>query len=296
MNLKHFTTFLALCQEKSFTKTAAALGMAQSGVTTHIKLLEQELGVRLFERIGKSVALTAEGEWLIPHARKMLALSEEISRLYQHSGRLTIGVTESIANYLFGDILKEYTALYPDTEIFLKILGSQDYCQMLTCGEIDLAIALGPPVKSKSIQVLHKRKENIILIASSTHELSGKGHITPRELSAYPLLLPPPDCPYRILFEQQMHAEGIRPKIALETDSVSVIKESSLCGIGLGLLPEFTVRKELIYHMAEKLHYAWPKKAAGGALSMYTQILIHPDKWLSPDLERFLEVAGKHFI
>ena len=120
MNLKHLTTFLTLCKEKSFTRTAAILDLAQSGVTTHIKLLEKELGVRLFDRIGKTVSLTPEGQTLIPHARKMLALSEEISRLYQQSGRLTIGVTESVANYLFGDILKEYSVLYPDTEIFLK--------------------------------------------------------------------------------------------------------------------------------------------------------------------------------
>lgn len=118
MNLKHLDTFQTLCRERSFTRTAAVLGMAQSGVTAHIKLLEEELGVRLFERMGKTVSLTQEGQILIPYARKMLALSEEIHRLYQHSGRLTIGVAESVANYLFGDILKEYSVLYPDTEIF----------------------------------------------------------------------------------------------------------------------------------------------------------------------------------
>ena len=287
MNLKHLQTFLTLNEEKSFTKTAEVLGCAQSGVTAQIKLLEEEFGIQLFERIGKTVTTTSEGERLIPYAKKMLALSAEIHSLYQNSGKLTIGITESISTYLFGDILKEYTVHYPDTEIFLKILGDEDYGQMLSNGEIDLAIVLDTPVKSKSLQVLQKRKENILLIAASTHELSGKTHVTSEDFKTYATLLPKASCPYRRLFEQKLLADGIHPKIALETDSVSVIKESSLCGIGLGLLPEFAVKKELIYHMFEKINYKMD-------YPMYTQILIHQDKWISPALTQFLEVAKRH--
>ena len=108
MNFKHLQTFYTLSKEKNFTKTAALLGCAQSNVTTQIRLLESELGVLLFERIGRHISLTPEGERLLPYAKKMLSLSEEISSLYHHPGRLTIGVTESIAVYLSGDILKEF--------------------------------------------------------------------------------------------------------------------------------------------------------------------------------------------
>ena len=106
MTLKHLNTFLTLTQEQSFTKAAARLHCAQSGVTTHIRQLESELGVRLFERIGKHISLTPEGESLIPYAKKMLSLSDEMKTLYQKPGRLTIGVTESVASYLLGNIVK----------------------------------------------------------------------------------------------------------------------------------------------------------------------------------------------
>ncbi len=289
MNFKHLETFLTLYEEKSFTRTAAVLGCAQSGVTAQIKLLEKELDVQLFERMGKNVTLTSEGERLLPYARKMLSLSAEISTMYQTFSRLTIGVTESIATYLFGNILKEYTVHCPNTEIFLNILGTKDYCQMLNDGEIDAAIVLDTPVKSKTIQVLQKRKENILLFASSTHELSGKNHVTAEDFKTYAALLPSPACAYRKLFEQKLHAEGVRPKIALETDSVAVIKESSLCGIGIGLLPEFAVKKELIYHMFEKINFKTD-------YPIYTQILIHQDKWHSDYLNCFLEVAMRHLM
>ena len=287
MNLRHLQTFCTLSKEKNFTKTAAVLGCAQSNVTTQIKLLESELGVLLFERIGKHISLTPEGERLLPYAKKMLSLSEEISSLYKHPGRLTIGITESIAAYLSGDILKEFLALYPDTEIFLKMLDGKDFCEMLCNGEIDLAIVLDLPVKQNFIQILHSKKEPVLLTAASTHELSGKTNLSPSDFETYGILLPLPDCPYRILLEQQFLSEGIRIKPVLETDSVSVIKESSLCGIGLGLLPEFAVKKELIYHMLEKINYKTD-------FPIYTQILVHKDKWISLDLEHFLEIAKRH--
>ena len=287
MNLKYLQTFLTLSEERSFTKTAARLGCAQSGVTAHIRLLETELGTQLFERIGKTVSLTSNGERLLPYARKMLSLSEEIHTLYQDSGRLTIGVSESVANYLLEDILKEFSAVYPHTEIILKIADSSRCLPMLKSGEIDLAIVLDIPVKQGAIQVLQKRKENIILAAASTHELSGSHTISPECFHTYGILLPPPDCPYRRLFEQKLLSEGIRIRAALETDSVSVIKAISLCGAGLGLLPEFAVKKELIYHMLEKINYKTD-------YPIYTQILIHQDKWLSPDLKNFIETAKRH--
>ena len=71
-----------------------------------------------------------------------------------------------------------------------------------------------------------------------------------------------------------------------------MIKKSSLCGIGLGLLPEFAIRKELIYHMAEKINHI----SELNGVSVYTQLLMHQDKWISPDLEQFLAVAARHFI
>lgn len=287
MNLKRLNTFFVLSECKSFTKTAEKLGCAQSGVTAQIGKLEEDLGVRLFNRIGKAVSLTAEGEQLIPYARRMLSLSAQMENLCRFPGRLTVGVTESIASYLFEDILKEYTALYPDVEIFLKILDREDYCRMLADGEIDSAIVLDLPVRQRHIKVLGRRRENITLFASPTHELSGKTHISPEAFLTHAVLLPPPDCPYRRLFEHKLFSEGIRPKIALETASLHVIKKSSLCGIGLGLLPEFAVKKELIYHIFEKINYKLD-------FPVCTQVLVHQDKWISPKLEAFLSVAQRH--
>ena len=287
MTLKQLTVFLTLAKEGSFTKAAARLNCAQSGVTAHIRQLENELGVPLFNRIGKRTGLTPAGAALLPYAKKMLSLSSEAKNLYRKSPRLTVGLTEAAANYLLGNILKEFTAICPDSEIFFQMTDHRDYCGMLCDGELDLAIVLDVPVKRKPIQVLLKRKETILLAAASTHELSGGHRIQPEELGRYPLLLPAKDCPYRTFLEQKLSADGILPKTALTADSTPVIKEMAICGAGLGLLPEFAIRKELIYHMLEKINY-------NTDFPVYTQLLMHPDKSVSKELRQFLEVAGRH--
>lgn len=286
MTIKQLRIFLTIANENSFTKAAKKLDCAQSGVTVHIKLLEAELGAPLFNRIGKHINLTPEGEALLPYAAKILSLTSEIETLYCQTGKLTIGVSESVANYLLGNILKEFTVLCPDTEIFFQITDHKDYCQMLSDGELDLAIVLDTPVRRPPIQTLQSRRESILLTAASTHELAGNHNIQPEELSAYPLLLPSNDCPYRMLFEQKLAADGIRPKTALTADSISVIKEMTLCGAGLGLLPEFSVKKELLHHMLEKITY-------NTDFPIYTQLLLHPDKTISANLRQFLDIASK---
>ena len=287
MTLKQLSVFLTLAREQSFTKAAAKLNCAQSGVTAHIKLLEAEMGVPLFNRIGKHTSLTPEGNDLLPYARKILSLSAEAENLCRKTPRLTVGIAEAAANYLLGDILKEFTALCPDTEIFFQMTDHRDYCKMLCDGELDLAIVLDSPVRQKPVQVLKKRKETVLLATASTHALAGRHRIQPEELSTHPLLLPAKDCPYRLLFEQKLSADGIRPKTALTADSTPVIKEMALCGAGLALLPEFAVKKELIYHMLVKINYPTD-------FPVYTQLLMHPDKSVSKELSQFLDVAGRH--
>ncbi len=289
MNLKHLKTFLALSREKSFTKTADSLNCAQSGVTAQIKQLEEELGAPLFNRIGKTVSLTFEGERLIPYAQKMLSLNAQIHTLFQTSGRLTLGADKAIANYLLGDMIKEFSALYPGVEFFLKMADGEDAVQMLCGGELDAAIVLDLPVKQKSVKVLVRRAESILLAASPSHPLSGHTRILPQDFREYGLLLPEASCSYRMLFEQKLLSEGVRAQTALETDAVSIIKESSLTGVGIGLLPEFAVKKELIYHMLEKINYKTD-------YPIFSQLLIHKDKWISPDLEHFLEIAARHLL
>lgn len=287
MNLKYLQTFLILCEQKSFTRTAEQLHVAQSVVTTQIQQLEELLQVRLFERSGRTVLVTSAGEALIPYARQMLQLKDDMLQLSHAAGFLTVGTTEDAADCLIGDILREWKSRHPDDTVFLKIISGKDAASMLSSGELDAALVLDHPIHARSVTVPCSRPEKPALIVPPTHPLAGKHGLTSSDLAGMPLLLPPPGNPYRRVLEESFYRAGIRPTIALESVSSSVIKESSLCGLGIGLLPESAVQKELIYHIVEKLNYRLDYQVC-------TQLLIPADKWQSDLFKDFLDTAIRH--
>lgn len=284
MNLKHLNTFLLLSKIKNFTKAAEHLHYAQSNVTTQIKQLEEELNVRLFERIGKNVILTAEGEKLIPYARKMLTLSSEIKDIYTTSfnqKRIVIGASESLSIYKLPDILKEYRKKYPDVEIFLKLLDTSNIISLLTDNTIDIAFILEAPVNTNSTITAFIKDEPICILATEEHWIAAKTDVTIYDFKDIPIILTQKDCCYRKHFENSLTNASIVPKIILETSSIQVIKETALSGLGLCLLPEFTVQKELDSHSIKRISYSIN-------YNISAQLIYHKDKWVSPHLLDFI--------
>ena len=158
MDFRQLNAFLTIGKLQSFTAAANDLGYAQSTITTQIKLLEQELGVKLFERIGKHVTLTHEGILitfftLLQLAKQMIKLSDDIKNVVfneeKPSGTLTIGAAESLCVIRLPEILKEYRKLYPDVEVSLKFGSCADFRQYLKDNIIDVAFSLGRKIDSE---------------------------------------------------------------------------------------------------------------------------------------------------
>ena len=154
MELRHLYTFLVLSELNSFTQTAQQLNYAQSSVTAQIQKLEEELGVHLFERLGKSVFLTPEGQQLIPYAQKLTALAQEISQIYAPagtSGCLRIGAAESLGIYRLPAIIRAFKAAHPQTDLHLDIVDTTAIKTLLTKNAIDIAFTLDIPLVDSSL-------------------------------------------------------------------------------------------------------------------------------------------------
>ena len=117
MDLKHLRTFQVVAQELSFIRASELLRYAQSSVSTQIQLLESELGVKLFERRGKSITLTGSGTRFLTYSKQVLNLIDEakivVSDEISPSGTLTIGIFESLSTYRLPPILREYQKNIP---------------------------------------------------------------------------------------------------------------------------------------------------------------------------------------
>lgn len=291
MDFKQLNAFLTISKLQSFTKAAEVLGYAQSSVTTQIKLLESELEVKLFERIGKNVTLTHEGKKLLPYAKQIIKLSSDIKNTVFNketpSGTLTIGAAESLCVLRLPEILKEYKKLYPEVEVSLKFGSCADFRYFLNDNIIDVAFSLGVKIDSKEFISDIEIPEPMVLLAYPGHPLINKKSILPKDIENKPLVLTEMGCSYRAALENILANCNVKPNITLETGSVQAIKQFTMSGLGITLLPKVAVEDEIISGKLIPLNWAGPD------FQIISQVLYHKDKWISPALREFLKLSRK---
>ena len=289
MDLKQLKSFLMISKLQSFTQSADALGYAQSTITTQIKLLESELEVKLFERMGKTVTLTHEGKKLLPYAKQMLKLASEIKSIKSNdsdpSGILTIGAAESLCVLKLPEILKEYRKLYPKVEVSLKFGNCTDFRHFLRDNIIDVAFSLGTKIVADDFITEIVFDEEMLLLTAPGHPLINKEVVYPKDIENEPLILTELGCSYRAVFENILRSYNIKPNMILETGSVQAIKQFTMSGLGLTLLPRVAVKEELAQGKMVTLNWSGPD------FGIVSQVLYHKDKWLSPALKAFLNLS-----
>ncbi|MBK1811472.1 LysR family transcriptional regulator [Clostridium sp. YIM B02505] len=289
MDLKQLNSFITICKLQSFTQAADSLGYAQSTITTQIKLLENELGVKLFERIGKNITLTHQGKKLLPYAKQMIKLSSEIKNVLTSedvpSGVLTIGAAESLCVLRLPEILKEYRKLYPNVEVSMKFGNCTDFRHFLRDNFIDVAFSLGTRIEANDFITEISLDEPMLLLAASGHPLLEKKEILPEDIAKESLILTELGCSYRAVFENILNSYNLKANVVLETGSVQAIKQFTMSGLGITLLPKVAVDEELNQGRLVPLNWVGPD------FGIVSQVLYHKDKWLSPALKAFLKLS-----
>ena len=161
MTITQLSTFIKIAELGSFSAAANDLGYAQSTVTMQIKQLEDELDCRLFDRLGKTIVLTPQGERLISYAEKMLQLEREIrlevSDGEELAGVLKMGVSESLCYNRVPEVLMEYKKAVPGIEIRLTFISHETFPDMLQKGELDLVYTLNPYIEDDRLTMLYKK-------------------------------------------------------------------------------------------------------------------------------------------
>lgn len=290
MDIKLLNTFLMVSDFLNFTKAADALGYAQSSVTAQIRQLEFEMGAVLFERIGKRVTLTQAGRKLAPYATQILQLADNmknaVSDTERPSGTLTIGTAESLSIYRLPAILKEYRKLYPAVDIELKLLSCSEFPERLSGCTIDIAFAIGAKIETNYTEEVLEVPEKILILACPGHPLTVKKNLKPADFSQEALLLTGKDCCYRGAFIIRMASENVNPRVVLETDSIQVIKQAAMSGLGICVLPEIAVAEEVSEGKLAVLDFDTKD------FRIVSQLLHHKDKWLSPAMNEFIRLSN----
>ena len=287
MDLKQLQTFLTAAETLSFTQTAQLLDYAQSSITAQIKSLEEELGVILFERLGKRVTLTDEGERLQQYAQKMLELNSEMKKAVSNEQAqvvLKIGAQESQCVYRLPSILQQYQKAYPQVKIIFKPVHTTEIAKdLLQSGNLDVAFISDAYKETPMLYRERLIQEQIIFVSAPT---SIKSHtLSAQQLSAETMLLTENGCSYRNQLEAQLQQEGLLPLQMIEFASIEAIKQCVMAGLGITFLPKMVVEKELEDGQLIELQSSFNIKP------IYTDIAWHKDKHIQPYLSDFIEIA-----
>lgn len=288
MDFKQLQTFYVLSNELNFTRAANKLGYTQSCITLHIKKLEDELGVPLFDRIGKKVTMTEAGLRLLPSVCQLLKMSQYLQEASKEAtsktGTIRIGICDSLCIEKMPAIIKSFSLIYPDVDIYLKILKCSEFYNELRDNKIDLAYTIGYLNKIPEIQYTAEAMEPILVLAAPNHRLVSMENLTPNDFDGIPLIMAEPAAYYRRNFLNDLERNGINPKIILETESLQAIKNLTESGLGVCVLPHAAAGAEIKAGKLIPLNYNCDYE-------IKSQIIWHRDKWLSFILKEFIRIA-----
>ncbi|PKJ55691.1 LysR family transcriptional regulator [Bacillus sp. SN10] len=278
MELRHLVTFKTIVEKDGFKRAADHLGYAQSSVTTHIKELERELGKPLFDRLGKKVVLTQYGHHFLQYAAKIIDLyTQALNTNDEPIGNLIIGISESLTIGRIPPILLEYKRLYPTVNLSLKSIDNYDVTSYLQNGDIDLALILEKDDLSlPELFTENLKREKMVLIRPNDVEDSSTVLYTERS------------CSYKSIFEHYINYKQMDVKESLDFQSIEAIKQCVRSGLGISLVPYFSVKEELL---ANKLS---GEEVSPDHPAISTFLAYHKDKWLSPAIVKMIELIREH--
>lgn len=291
MEIRHLKTFLAVAKLLSFNKAAESLHYAQSSISAQIQALETDLGVQLFDRLGRRILLTEAGERLIPYAERIIDLADEtrteIGTPGEPEGSLAIRIPESLGIYRLPPVIHEFSSRFPQVRLNLTTCAHEGLQKDLSKGVTDLAFLLAESFQAADLVAEAVAFESLVLVASPSHRLAKERLVRTRDLGGDTLLLNKVDCSYRRLFERILEEAGVSVKPSGVFHSVEALKRCVIEGTGITILPEVSVAEDI--ERGKLISLAWEE----GKLEVAVLMIYSKGRWLSPTLRAFMEIARK---
>jgi len=241
--------FRHVAGQLSFRKAAEQLFLSQPAVTLQIKALEEDLGVRLFDRSGGKVALTVQGAILLRHAQRIAAIvSEAETRMSaddgQLSGKFALGVSTTIAQYVLPRLLAVFLAEHPRLKLSFHSGNAQAIVQLLLAGKISIGLVAGS-ARQRGVRAERFMEDELVLIAPPNFE---PDQMSFRQLAGTTLLLREQGSGSRQAVESALGKAGLRMKSfkgRIELDSTEAIKSAVEAGLGIGFVSRCAIEKEM---------------------------------------------------
>jgi LysR family transcriptional regulator, low CO2-responsive transcriptional regulator len=291
ITFRQLRVFNEVARQLSFAQAAKVLHLTPPAVTMQIKELEGHVGLPLFERSGRQVALTTAGEYMLVYARKMLATLKDAedaaARLQRlEVGTLTIGMV-STAKYFLPRLLAEFRREHEGVEIRLVVGNRDQLVKMLQGNEVDIAI-MGRPPTELATRVEPFAAHPHVFVAPTDHPLLKVGHPTAESLRPYGFILRERGSGTRAALEKFLQRSRLEPRVVMEMGSNETIKQAVMAGMGISFLSLHTIGLELEHQLIAVLD------VEGTPIVRAWNVVHNLSKLLSPAAEAFRYFMLEH--
>ncbi|KRT71981.1 MAG: LysR family transcriptional regulator [Candidatus Rokubacteria bacterium CSP1-6] len=251
MDARQLEIFVKVAELGSFSKAAEALFLTQPTVSEHIRGLEEELGVRLLDRLGRGAAPTKAGQLLLGYGRRILELHREARQALDQfqgrmSGELVIAASTIPGEYVLPALIGRFKEKYPDIAISLLIGDTQRVVEWVLEGRAELAVA-GAQIDHRALEYRELMPDELVLVVSAAHPWHGKKTATLEEVRAEPLIVRERGSGSRQALEKALAEVGLDLsdfRVVGEMGSTQAIKQGVKAGVGISLISKRAVAEE----------------------------------------------------
>ncbi|MFI8218365.1 LysR family transcriptional regulator [Streptomyces sp. NPDC085932] len=240
MELRQLEYFVAVAEERNFTRAAERVHISQSGVSAQIRRLERELGADLFDRSARTVTLTPAGRAALDHARAALAAAGAVGQAVGEvtgliRGRLGVGMVVGCTVTPLFEALAAFHRAHPGVEISLLERNSDRLVEAVRAGDLDVAL-VGTAETPEGLDALTLVSERLVVAVPPGHPLADRRRVTLEDVTAHPLVCMPPGTGLRTLLDRACDARDLRPAIALQAGAADAVKDLAARGLGVAVL------------------------------------------------------------
>ncbi|ARB44112.1 LysR family transcriptional regulator [Alloalcanivorax xenomutans] len=285
--LRQLEVFLAVAHHENVSRAARDLNMSQSAASGALKELETQFDIKLFERAGKKLRLNELGRQLWPRAEALLGQARDLEsglQAHQELGRLKVGATLTIGNYLAVNIMARYMAEQPGAQVKLEVANTATIVDRVLAFDLDMGLIEGE-INHTDLELLPWREDELVVFCAPDHPLAKQETLSDEDLLAATWIVRETGSGTRQTFERAMH--GLLPglKLLLELEHTEAIKRAVEAGLGISCLSRVSLRE------AFRRGSLVPLTVPGRDFSREFYFVLHRQKYRSPGVERWLELC-----
>lgn len=258
LNYHQLHIFYTVAERGSFSAAALALHMTQPAVTMQIQALEDYFGSKLLVRSTKKIELTEAGQTLYPFARRSIELMRETEKAMARyasmlEGRLQLGASLTIGEYVLPRLLGPFGKVYPDISIVLKVMNTTQIIEEIVGHQLNFGL-VEAPVHHPDMVSEPVMEDELKLIVPSGHPLSGRGAVTLKDAVSYPFVLREKGSGTRQVMEDELERLGVEPErleTVMELGSTGAVKSAVESGLGVTIISPSSVKHEVALGLLE---------------------------------------------